>query len=92
MKEEAAMSRWERGMRATKGLRRLLFVVIVYATLRTVFADMAEGGGLLRVGGTVSWAFVGLGIVVMGMRGIVLFVVPGAMAYWVVARGLKRGL
>ena len=84
-------SRWDRATRATRGVRRLLFVLVAYASLRTVLADLAATGGLVTASGGVSWPFVALGLLVLALRGVALFVVPGGLIYLAVAKGLARG-
>jgi hypothetical protein len=66
-------------------------VLVVYLVLWSVFAARAGHGGLLRPSGGIDSAFALLGLAVLGMRLVVLFVLPAMVAYRVVMRLLAIG-
>ena len=61
-------------------------VIVGYLLLRAVFEAQTEHGGLVSPAGEVSRALALLGVVVIGLRLVVLFVLPAVAAYALVAR------
>ena len=67
-------------------------LVGVYLVLRAVFVVQAEPGGLLTPSGSVSLGLAFLGLLVLGLRLVVLFVLAPVVTYRLIARlGMRAG-
>jgi len=79
--------------RATRGYRWMALVLLLYTLLDACFAGLSEGRGVLTPGET-DVGLVALACLVLGMRLLVLFVVPLAvtwrllsqLSFWVARR------
>jgi len=62
----------------------------VYALSRAIFNALSGGRGLLSPSGGVSIGVALLGLVVLALRLVVLFVLPGLVTYRLIASVLER--
>jgi hypothetical protein len=75
--------------REVKPFVGLVVIVLVYAIVHAVFTHQATDRGLLTPSGGVDTSLVVLGLATLGLRVIVLVVVPIIAVYRLVSRLLR---